>query len=184
MTTDPRFDGSHLAPPRRDQYAVAREELFGCCGPLTTDFEWVRPRPPIRPLPCPEPPPGVPFALMDTGTGTFFPLRVGLTAVGRFPENDIVLPENPISRRHCAVLVHATGGAEVHDTASRNGTRVNGRRIGRAWLSHGDLLQLCDRTFVFTARVRPQEADGADEPFVVGAAGDPPTGEWEVPARR
>jgi hypothetical protein len=52
-------------------------------------------------------------------------LRVGLNAVGRLPENDIVLARRYVSRRHCVFLVHTDGGCEVHDTASRNGTLVN-----------------------------------------------------------
>ena len=38
------------------------------------------------------------------------------------------------------VLVHATGGCEVYDTASVNGTWVNRRRVDRAELFPGDLL--------------------------------------------
>src|SRR5262249_48969624 len=41
-------------------------------------------------------------------------------------------------------------GCEVYDTASRNGTRVNRRRVGRADLLPGDVLALCDHRFLVT----------------------------------
>ena len=75
-------------------------------------------------------------------------LRVGINTIGRFAENDVVLTPNHVSRRHCIVLVHATGGCEVYDTASRNGTWVNRARVGRVDLLPGDVLGLCDQRFL------------------------------------
>jgi pSer/pThr/pTyr-binding forkhead associated (FHA) protein len=69
---------------------------------------------------------------------------VGINTIGRFPENDVVLTAHIVSRRHCIVVVHATGGCEVYDTASRNGTWVNRRRVGRVDLLPGDVLIVCD----------------------------------------
>jgi pSer/pThr/pTyr-binding forkhead associated (FHA) protein len=70
--------------------------------------------------------------------------------VGRFGENDVVLKPRHVSRRHCVVLVHATGGCEVFDTASRNGTYVNRRRVGRSPLLPGDLLHVSGLKFLVT----------------------------------
>jgi hypothetical protein len=41
------------------------------------------------------------------------------------------------------IVVHATGGCEVYDTASRNGVRVNGSLVARTDLVPGDVLTLC-----------------------------------------
>lgn len=79
--------------------------------------------------------------------GGRYPLRTGVNALGRAGENDLILPKHSISRRHCVVLVHATGGCEVYDTASRNGTFLNGRRVGRTEFVPGDVLALCDLRF-------------------------------------
>jgi pSer/pThr/pTyr-binding forkhead associated (FHA) protein len=73
-----------------------------------------------------------------------------VNALGRFCENDLVLTPNHISRRHCLILVHATGGCELSDTASRNGTWVNCDRATRADLLPGDLVAVCDQRFVLT----------------------------------
>jgi pSer/pThr/pTyr-binding forkhead associated (FHA) protein len=87
---------------------------------------------------------------MSLPDGRAHRLRVGVNALGRFRENDLVLTPNHVSRRHCLILVHATGGCEMSDTASRNGTWVNRRRVARADLFPGDLLALCDQHFVLT----------------------------------
>jgi pSer/pThr/pTyr-binding forkhead associated (FHA) protein len=80
--------------------------------------------------------------------GRLHRLQVGINSLGRYPQNDLVLTPNRVSRRHCVVLVHATGGCEVYDTASRNGTWVNGRRVGRADLRPGDVLALAGQQFL------------------------------------
>ena len=74
------------------------------------------------------------------------------------PDNDIPVADGSVSRRHCAIVVHATRGCEVYDTASKNGTYVNGQRInGLTALKAGDQIRLCDRQFRLRlpARRRP-----------------------------
>ena len=88
-----------------------------------------------------------------------------MTALGRSPDNDLVVDPNYVSRRHCLVLVHATGGCEASDSASRNGTWVNHRRIGRAELNPGDVLSLYDQRF----RVEWEGPDGQVVPPPGGA---------------
>jgi FHA domain-containing protein len=52
--------------------------------------------------------------------------------VGRAPENDIVVDDGTLSRRHLALRRDGAGGWTVEDAGSSNGTSVNGLRIGRA----------------------------------------------------
>jgi pSer/pThr/pTyr-binding forkhead associated (FHA) protein len=78
-----------------------------------------------------------------------FPLKVGLNTVGRYESNDIVLDDFSVSRRHCGILVHASGGCELHDTASTNGSWVNGCRVkGPIGLHKWDVIQIAKCTFV------------------------------------
>ena len=97
-----------------------------------------------------EPPsaPAGPYCLIDQDG--VHNLKVGLNTIGRLPDNDIPVADGSVSRRHCAIVVHATHGCEVYDTASKNGTFVNGQRInGLTALKAGDKIRLCDRQFVF-----------------------------------
>jgi len=148
--SDPRLNGSHLSIARHDQYDAAVDEMLDHRGPRTCAADpfarWPKiPRAPVR---REAPPPGGTYMLISLPDGQCHTLRVGINAIGRYPENDLVLTPNHVSRRHCIVVVHATGSCEVFDTASRNSTCVNCRRIGRADLLPGDTLKICEFRFV------------------------------------
>jgi hypothetical protein len=144
---DPRLDGGHLDTGRYDQYGTAVGELLDRRGPATGQVDALISRPLVPPPPARRPrlPAGGTYSLVSVADGRRHRLRVGVNALGRSADNDLVLDPNHVSRRHCLVLVHATGGCEVSDTASRNGTTVNGRRVGRADLAPGDVLSLSDQ---------------------------------------
>jgi pSer/pThr/pTyr-binding forkhead associated (FHA) protein len=148
--SDPRLDGAHLNTTRWEWYDAAVDELLDARGPATADLDPLirRPVARVRPRYTRPVPAGGTFTLVSLADGRRHRLRVGVNALGRFRENDLVFTPNHISRRHCLVLVHSTGGCEVSDTASRNGTSVNGRRITRADLFPGDILAVCDQRFL------------------------------------
>src|SRR5262249_40426409 len=82
-----------------------------------------------------------------------YPLKVGVNTIGRMPDNDVVLEGPYVSRRHCAILVHAANGCELYDIASKNGTYLNGRRLsGPTQLISGDEIRMCDRQLIFMSR--------------------------------
>ena len=145
---DPRLGGDHLNTVRWERYDAAVGELLDARGPSTADADELIDRPVVRNRAARSPvPPGGTYVLVSVTDGRRHRLRVGVNALGRFCENELVLAPNHISRRHCLVLVHATGGCEMSDTASRNGTWVNRRRVTQAELLPGDLLYLCDQGF-------------------------------------
>ena len=73
-------------------------------------------------------------------TGTVFELHGDVTTVGRGDGVDIVLDDPSVSRLH-AELVRRGPHVYVADLGlSSNGTRVNGRPIGRRVLADGDVL--------------------------------------------
>ncbi len=90
-----------------------------------------------------------------------YPLKVGVNTLGRSADNDLVVSEVYISRRHCAILVHLQNGCELHDTASKNGVFLNGDKLTYpTMLKAGDVIRICDRRFVFVAKdEKPRDAD-------------------------
>ncbi len=68
-----------------------------------------------------------------------FVLRLGENSIGALPENDFAIDACGVSRRH-AVISWNDGGVEVKDTASKNGTLVNGVRIDQGTIKVGDLV--------------------------------------------
>lgn len=61
--------------------------------------------------------------------------------MGRAPRADFVVDAALVSRLHCRL---AAGAAEIEavDLESTNGTYVNGRRVDRGTLRHGDRLRV------------------------------------------
>jgi hypothetical protein len=69
-------------------------------------------------------------------------LKDGRLLVGRSAECGAVLASPDVSRKHC-VFAEEKGGLIVEDLHSRNGTYVNGERIGlRTELKEGDFVRI------------------------------------------
>ncbi len=70
----------------------------------------------------------------------FFTLAAESTCIGRAPDQDLVLKEAYVSRRH-ALITRQNGHFELVDQNSSHGTFLNGQRVERATLKSGDALQ-------------------------------------------
>jgi hypothetical protein len=153
---DPRLNSIHLDVPRRQEYRRARQQLLDARGQHTLCAEQNQDEDSssatmIHNGQASHLPVEMDFWLMDKEF--IYPLKVGLNTMGRSPENDVVVQDAFVSRRHCAVLVHLRNGCELHDTASKNGTFVNGKRLsGPTQLHAGDEIRVCDRHFTFYTR--------------------------------
>jgi FHA domain len=160
--SDPRLCSVHLeALPRRAEYRRAREELLAACGQQTLGADQLN-FANLESLRTGQDDgaasPGR-FCLIDQDG--LHNLRVGLNTIGRLPDNDIPVEDGSVSRRHCAIVVHATHICEVYDTASKNGTFVNGQRINSLTaLKAGDKIRVCDRQFVFASGQSDPTSDG------------------------
>lgn len=162
--SDARLNSIHLDNSlRREDFRRRRQGLLGAQGWVTRIFEHVHDLVPdsddwpvLMPIRPEQFLPGTTFLLFEPQTGRWHPLRTGLNTIGRYSDNDVFLDPaevadgNCVSRRHCAILIHARRGCELHDMASRNGTFVNGRRIDRpALLRPRDVVRVCHRALVF-----------------------------------
>jgi hypothetical protein len=140
--------------PRRDLFRQARLQLEGACGlptllgaPPTPSAEVAldavtRTIAPMTP--------GGPCHFHIKDGDQLHPLTVGVNTVGRLPDNNVIIKDEHVSRRHCAVVIHTNGQAEVHDIASKNGTLLNGKKIsGPTRLRPGDQITLCTKKLLF-----------------------------------
>ncbi len=75
------------------------------------------------------------------------PLGPAPCAIGRDPQNDIVLDDRPVSRKHAEIRLRL-GRYTLYDLQSTNGTFVNGRRIAEVVLSDGDRITICGNDLV------------------------------------
>ena len=161
---DPCLNSVHLESPRRQQFRAAREALLNARGGQTiaaefpaSRLEQISDRPGAL-ADAGRAAPSAHFWLMDRDR--IYPLRVGINTIGRSPDCDVVVEDAFVSRRHCAILVHASDGCELHDVASKNGTYVNGAKLARPTrLRAGDEIRMCDRQFVFLTKLDDDEDD-------------------------
>jgi pSer/pThr/pTyr-binding forkhead associated (FHA) protein len=92
-----------------------------------------------------------------------YPIKEGVTTIGRDSDNDIQLTSSNISRHH-ARITNLTSVCEIEDLNSSNGTLVNGDKVTAITLKHGNEITLADEVFRFeeTASV------GAEDVIVKG----------------
>ncbi len=108
-------------------------------------------------------------AVLVICNGGFAGMEHGLSAdetlIGRNPTTDITLLDEGISREHAIILRdEATQIFAIEDLQSTNGTKVNGKRIRSAELSHGDEIEIGHTRFCFWLSDRPRitaEAESA-----------------------
>jgi hypothetical protein len=176
---DPRLDSSHfLYDPRRQAFRRRREALLEERGMLTLAGEQLRGLlgaeddwPSLMPFRPDQVLPGTRYLLVDHQADCCFQLETGLNTIGRLKNNDIVLEDSWISRRHCVILIHARGGCELHDTASLNGTWVNGHRVEQpVRLASGDWIGVCQRLLLFISEkdYQAERASGEDPATIPG----------------
>ena len=91
------------------------------------------------------------IGLQGIVAGSTFALTLGDLTIGRDGDNEIVLAENTVSRRHARVLRSGEGQFTVTDLGSANGIYVNGMRVQRAILNGGDEIKIGDNYFRFHA---------------------------------
>jgi phosphoserine phosphatase RsbU/P len=77
---------------------------------------------------------------MDLDGEHTFAIKGDSAAIGRSPDQDLVLKEAFVSRRH-ALINRQNGAFELIDQNSSHGTFLNGQRVQRAQLKSGDTLQ-------------------------------------------
>jgi pSer/pThr/pTyr-binding forkhead associated (FHA) protein len=152
---DPRLNSIHLEFPRRDNFRRCRDMLLESRGNETVLAE-EKAGTALDRTPADQPPPDSVARFWLTDGDYVYPLHIGLNTVGRSPDNDVVVHDNYVSRRHCTILVHADRGVELHDTASKNGTFINGLKMsGPTRLKPGDELRMCNRQFILLSHDTP-----------------------------
>jgi transcriptional regulator with GAF, ATPase, and Fis domain len=81
--------------------------------------------------------------------------------LGRDSSNQVEVRDPAVSRRHCAVTKVGRGLFELADYDSHNGTFVNGTKVSRKVIQHGDRIRIGSSEYVFRT--------GADEDLMPAA---------------
>ena len=93
-----------------------------------------------------------PFAYLISQTSQ--PKRFAITnaiwRIGRSRENELVLDDVSISRRHAEIQRGPDGAFTILDRGARNGTYVNGQQVKKRTLQEGDMIEVGDIVLRFT----------------------------------
>ncbi|MEU5364136.1 FHA domain-containing protein [Streptomyces sp. NPDC005925] len=113
-----------------------------------------------------RPPPKRPSAVANpAGTGTYRqpttvrPLPTRTVRIGRAPDNDLVVDDLVVSRRHAALRALADGTYEIADLGSHNGTYLNGRPVTAAPIGPGDIVGIGHSAFCLVGDTLQQYVD-------------------------
>ena len=92
--------------------------------------------------PLTEPPDVLHLITTVAGQDQSWPLDQPQVTIGRSSRHGIHLPDPSVSRDHAEVLL-SDGRVVLRDLGSRNGTRLNGKRVeGEATIKSGDRLEI------------------------------------------
>jgi len=101
------------------------------------------------------------------------PLDKEVVTIGRKEENDIQIETQAVSGFH-AKIVQTEKGFEIEDLNSLNGTFINGKKISKYALKHGDSVFIGTHVVVFVgdqeegdARLQPARGRSMDETMVL-----------------
>ncbi len=121
--------------------------------------------------------------------GKEYVVVVGENGIGRSIDNEVILTDISVSRKHLKVLRDAAGQLRLRDLGSGNGTLLNGTRAHDAPLADGDRIELGETVLVVRipggAGARPPAALSAASPAPrVGASAAPGAGAFAAPPAR
>src|SRR5215207_7684756 len=110
---DPRLMSLHLeGQPRREQFRAARQAIEAACGSHTLagdlrmiDDERLGASTVAVPPGGLSPAAGGRFTFYLKDGSNVYPLHFGANTVGRLPDNDVVIRDECVSRRHCTVVI-------------------------------------------------------------------------------
>src|SRR5215475_653150 len=95
-------------------------------------------------------------------------------AIGKGPQNDIILPDASVSSAH-AIIRFEDGAYKISDLGSRNGTSVNDARLGaepRA-IQHGDLIKMGHCALTFRLKEAGDTVSMPQRTLIMGVTGTP-----------
>ena len=98
------------------------------------------------------------LAISGSLKGTLWAATGGPLFMGRDPSNQVRADatDAAVSRRHCSVIEVSSGVFEIADLDSHNGTFVNGSKVSRKAIEHGDRIRIGKSEYLFLTR--PEDA--------------------------
>ena len=125
--------------------AIQNDEIAGASGHISINNDTKEKSRGIRPGRQPNL-----IGTQGTAAGVIFNITKSPMTIGRDSGNDIVIPENTVSRRHAQLEQVDSGLICLVDKESANGVYVNGQRTQLAYLNDGDEVKIGDNYFIYS----------------------------------
>jgi DNA-binding NtrC family response regulator len=109
------------------------------------------------------------MVLSGAAKGTVRPVGERLK-IGKATDNDLVLPDDTVSRHHCE-LTRSNDGIHVRDLQSTNGTKVGGARVSEAIVQPGTVLKVGEVEIALRPAGRSVEVLPSDKTWFGAAIG-------------
>lgn len=94
--------------------------------------------------------PGVNAILEDIATRVIFPLGARIVQIGRGDNNDLIIPDGSVSRKHAIVEQEAFSLFSISNLSQTNVTKVNGTPVeNKTILEDGDEITIGQRKMLF-----------------------------------
>lgn len=94
-------------------------------------------------------------AVAPENAGLVFRMLPGtLKTIGRAARADFVIDVALVSRVHCRLMLNDANQLELEDLGSTNGTFVNGQKVTKVMLNHGDTVTIGRVDFVVNAQAQ------------------------------
>lgn len=121
------------------------------------------------------------LTIRDGGKEQIHQIEGDVATIGRAPTNTIPIGDAKASKEHCRIERSGQRWKLV-DLESKNGTRVNGTFRNKAWLQHGDTIQIGQAQIRFGVEGAARRRAPAPAPAAAALAED--GGEAPPPRRR
>jgi len=122
--------------------------------------------------------------IREGGKEYTFQVESDVATLGRGDTNDVDLKDAKASKEHCR-LERVGQRWKIVDLESKNGTRVNGEFRNKAWLAHGDEIQIGTAEIRFGVEGASRAARAAPAPastaMAAGRGAAAPEGDEEAP---
>ena len=87
-----------------------------------------------------------PFAylVVQDESGIRYPITNTTWRIGRTKDNELVLNDKSVSRRHAEIQRYSNGNFVIYDVDSLNGVFVNSEQVKKKKLREGDIIEIGD----------------------------------------
>ena len=92
------------------------------------------------------------YLIKNSNGGVCYPITKNIWRIGRARDNELVIPDISISRYHAEIHRDKVGKFILVDINSKNGVYLNYQRVGKLYLSEGDVIKISNINFYFTLK--------------------------------